>query len=49
VDLAVTISPAGAGLYQLQFVMPQAFGGIPLPLTVVVDGSASASFMLTVK
>ena len=47
--LPVTISPAGAGLYQLQFVMPRAFGGIPIPLSVVVDGSASTSFMLTVK
>jgi uncharacterized protein (TIGR03437 family) len=47
--LPVAITGGGAGLYQLQFVLPQAFGGIPVPLAVVVDGSASASFMLTVR
>jgi hypothetical protein len=44
-----TISPAGNGLFQLQFVVPQGFGSIPVPLTVVVDGSASLAYMLTVR
>ena len=45
----VIITPASNGQYQLQFVMPQAFGGIPVPLAVVVDGSASAPFTLIVR
>jgi uncharacterized protein (TIGR03437 family) len=45
----VTITPASNGQYQVQFVMPQAFGGIPVPLAVVVDGSASAPFTLIVR
>jgi hypothetical protein len=45
----VNITPAANGQYQLQFVVPQAFGGIQVPLTVVVDGSASNTFQLTLK
>ncbi|HTP32957.1 MAG TPA: matrixin family metalloprotease, partial [Candidatus Acidoferrales bacterium] len=44
-----SILPAGNGQFQLQFVMPQSFGGVPVPLTVVVDGSASLAYMVTVK
>ena len=44
-----TILPEGNGQFQLQFVMPQSFGGVPVPLTVVVDGSASLAYMVTVK
>ena len=47
--IPVTISPAGNGQFQLQFVMPQGFGGIPVPLAVVVDGSASLAYMVTVR
>jgi uncharacterized protein (TIGR03437 family) len=47
--IPVTISPAGNGQFQLQFVMPQGFGGIPVPLAVVVDGSASLAYMITVR
>jgi uncharacterized protein (TIGR03437 family) len=47
--IPVTISQGANNQYQLQFVMPQAFGGIPVPLAVVVDGSASNTFLLTVR
>jgi uncharacterized protein (TIGR03437 family) len=45
----VTITSAGNNQYQLQFVVPQAFGGIQIPLTVVVDGSASNTFQITIR
>ena len=45
----VTITPANGGQYQLQFVVPQAYGGSQVPLAVVVDGSASNTFQLTVR
>jgi len=47
--IPATILASGGGQVQLQFVVPQAFGGIPVPLSVVVDGSASLSYMLTVR
>jgi uncharacterized protein (TIGR03437 family) len=47
--LPVTITPASNGQYQLQFVVPQAYGGIQVPLAVVVDGSASNTVLLTVR
>jgi hypothetical protein len=47
--IPVTISPAGNGQFQLQFVMPQSFGGIPIPLAVVLDGSASVPYLVTVR
>jgi uncharacterized protein (TIGR03437 family) len=47
--IPVTIVSLPNNQFQLQFVMPQGFGGIPVPLAVVVDGSASQSFMLTVR
>ncbi|HTS62850.1 MAG TPA: IPT/TIG domain-containing protein [Candidatus Acidoferrales bacterium] len=47
--IAPSILPSGNGQFQLQFVMPQSFGGVPVPLSVVVDGSASLSYMITVK
>jgi uncharacterized protein (TIGR03437 family) len=45
----LTIIPASNGQYQLQFVVPQAYGGIQVPLAVVVDGSASNTVVLTVR
>jgi len=45
----VTITPAGNGQYKLQFVVPQAFGGVQVTLAVVVDGSASNPFVVTLK
>jgi hypothetical protein len=47
--LPVTITPVNNGQYLLQFVVPQAYGGIQVPLAVVVDGSASNTFQLTVR
>ncbi len=45
----VTITPAANGQYQVQFVVPQAFGGIQVPLAVVLDGSASNTFQITLR
>jgi uncharacterized protein (TIGR03437 family) len=47
--LPVIVTPLPNNQYQLQFVMPQAFGGIPVALAVVVDGSASVSVTLNVR
>jgi hypothetical protein len=47
--IPVVITPAGNGQYQLQFVVPQAYGGIQVPLEVVVDGSASNPFFVTLR
>jgi hypothetical protein len=47
--IPVTITPAGNGQFQMQFVMPQGFGGIAIPLTVAVDGSASLPYMITAR
>ena len=49
VMLPVIVTPASNNQFQLQFVVPQAFGGIQVPLAVVVDGSASNTFLLTVR
>jgi uncharacterized protein (TIGR03437 family) len=45
----LTITPASNGQYQLQFVVPQAYGGVQVPLAIVVDGSASNTYQLTVR
>jgi uncharacterized protein (TIGR03437 family) len=37
------------GVYQIQFVLTQSFGGAQVPLAVSVDGSASAPFLITVR
>jgi uncharacterized protein (TIGR03437 family) len=43
------IVSAGNGLYQVQFVLPQSFGGTPVPLAVLVDGSSSSTVSITVR
>jgi uncharacterized protein (TIGR03437 family) len=47
--LPVTITPVNNGQYQVQFVVPQAYGGIQVSLAVVVDDSASNTYQLTVR
>jgi len=37
------------GLYQIQCVLTQSFGGARVPVSVSVDGSASAPFAITVR
>jgi uncharacterized protein (TIGR03437 family) len=49
VMIPVTITSVGGGRYQLQFIVPQSFGGIAVPLAVVVDGSASTPLTITVR
>jgi uncharacterized protein (TIGR03437 family) len=43
------VTPSGNGLTQITFVVTQGFGGVMVNLTVVVDGSSSAPFALTVR
>jgi uncharacterized protein (TIGR03437 family) len=42
----MAISSLGGGQYQIQFVLTQGFGSTTVPLAIVVDGSASASYLL---
>ena len=37
------------GVYQIQFVVTQSFGGAQVPLAVMVDGSVSMPFLITVR
>jgi uncharacterized protein (TIGR03437 family) len=44
-----SVTQAGNGQVQIQFVMNQSFGGVPENLTVVVDGSSSSPVSITVR
>ena len=44
-----SIAPAANGQVQIQFVLNQSFGGAPVNLEVLVDGSSSAPAMITVR
>ena len=44
-----SLTPAANGLTQVTFFLTQSFGGALLNLAVVVDGSSSAPFPLTVR
>jgi len=45
----LSISPAPGNQFQIQTILTQSFGGQPVPLAVVVDGSGSATVTLTVR
>jgi uncharacterized protein (TIGR03437 family) len=45
----LAIDSLGGGQYQIRFYLTQGFGSTSVPLTVVVDGSASAPFMLPIR
>ena len=44
-----SITPAANGQVQIQFVLNQSFGGAPVSLDVLVDGSSSAPAIITVR
>jgi len=44
-----SVTPGANGQTQISFVLSQGFGGTVVSLTVVVDGSASAPFGITVR
>ncbi|HEY1496115.1 MAG TPA: matrixin family metalloprotease, partial [Candidatus Solibacter sp.] len=44
-----SIAPAANGQVQIQFVLNQSFGGAPVNLEVLVDGSSSAPAIITVR
>ena len=43
------IDSLGGGQYQIRFYLTQGFGCVSVPLWVVVDGSASAPYMIPVR
>ena len=43
------IDSLGGGQHQIRFYLTQGFGSVSVPLRVVVDGSASAPYMLPVR
>jgi uncharacterized protein (TIGR03437 family) len=43
------ITAGTAGTYQIQFVMQQSFGGSQVPVTMAVDGSASAAYTIAAR
>jgi hypothetical protein len=43
------LTPAANGQTQITFVLTQSFGGVPVNLAVVVDGSSSVPASLTVR
>jgi uncharacterized protein (TIGR03437 family) len=43
------IAPLAGGVYQIQIVLTQSFGGVQAPVTLSVDGSSSAPFFITVR
>ena len=45
----LSLTPAANGQTQITFVLTQGFGGAPVNLAVVVDGSSSAPVPLTVR
>ncbi|HEV2447776.1 MAG TPA: hypothetical protein VGS58_17715, partial [Candidatus Sulfopaludibacter sp.] len=45
--LSMPVTQAGGG--QVQFVLTQSFGGSPVPVVVLVDGSPSAAFTVAVR
>ena len=48
-SMPVQSTPAANGQTQITFVLTQGFGGAPVNLAVVVDGSSSAPVPLTVR
>ena len=44
-----SLAPAASGQTQITFVLTQSFGGVVVNLAVVVDGSSSAPFPITVR
>jgi uncharacterized protein (TIGR03437 family) len=44
-----SVTQAANGQVQIQFVLNQSFGGVPVSLAVVVDGSSSAPMAITVR
>jgi uncharacterized protein (TIGR03437 family) len=44
-----SVAPAASGQTQITFVLTQSFGGVVVNLAVVVDGSSSAPFPITVR
>jgi hypothetical protein len=44
-----SLAPAPNGQAQITFVLTQSFGGVLVNLAVVVDGSSSAPFSITVR
>ena len=44
-----SLAPAASGQTQITFVLTQSFGGVVVNLAVVVDGSGSAPFPITVR
>jgi hypothetical protein len=44
-----SLAPAPNGQAQITFVLTQSFGGVLVNLAVVVDGSSSAPFPITVR
>ena len=44
-----SLTPAANGQTQITFVLTQGFGGVLVNLAVVVDGSSSVSFPITVR
>jgi hypothetical protein len=44
-----SVTQASNGQVQVQFVLNQSFGGVPVNLAVVVDGSSSAPVPVTVR
>lgn len=45
----VQIAPQQGGVFQIQFVLSQSFGGSQVPVTVSVDGSGSAPVSITAR
>jgi uncharacterized protein (TIGR03437 family) len=45
----LSVSPAPGNQFQIQTILTQSFGGQQVPLAVVVDGSGSATVLLTVR
>ena len=45
----VAVNGLGGGLYQIQIVLKQSFGGNQVPVRVWVDGSGSGAVLLTVR
>jgi len=45
----LAIDSLGGGQYQIRFYLTQGFGSTSVPLTVVVDGSASAPYMIPIR
>jgi len=43
------VASLGGGLYQIRFVLTQGFGSTMVPVAILVDGSASVPYLLTIR